>query len=162
MVVLAAGLVGRLLAGPGPVVPRRLGSPRVAAITRAAGLALAAGLLASLVPAAVSRVRAEGHDLRLQRRRTEEIALLSGAVARLGGPRRLRSCGEPLTRLEYQTVLAWTLGRNVAAVGFKYAPAIRRDSPIVLYTPIPTGGWAITPLHQRAAACARLGPLLVR
>jgi len=175
MVVLAAVLLGRLLAvasaGPwasgsaagvpgSPPRPRRSTAAAIAA--RAGAAALAAALIVSLIPAAASRIRAERHDLHLQRLRTHEIELLAAGVARLGGPRRLRACGEPLTRLEYQTVVAWTLQRNVAAVGFKYPQAIRRGNPIVLYTPIPTGGWMITPLHQRPGACPAVAPLVVR
>jgi hypothetical protein len=74
----------------------------------------------------------------------------------LGGPARLRACGEPLTSLEYQTALAWTLKINVATIGFKYPQAIRRGNPIVLYTPIRTGGWQVQALHQRSPACLSL------
>src|SRR5436305_1305991 len=66
------------------------------------------------------------------------------------------SPGEPLTRLEYQTVLAWTLHVNVARVGFKYTPAIHSGRPIVLFTPTSHGGWRVQALHQRVRACRRL------
>jgi hypothetical protein len=139
MVVISAILVGRLSRAPGWL-----------------GVAVAAAVVASLVPTVISQARAERHDLRLQRLRTAEIDQLSVLVNRLGGPARLRACGEPLTRLEYQTLLAWTLHLNVASVGFKYAQAIRHGNPIVLYTPIPTGGWQIAALHQRSASCLSL------
>ncbi len=161
-VVLAALVVGRLLADLVPSACAYLRSPRLAASAGWAGIAAVAALVLILVPTAVSRVRGERHDLRLQRRRTQEIQRLSSAVGRLGGARRLRACGEPLTRLEYQTVLAWTLQRNVAVVGFKYAQAIRHGGPIVLYTPIPSGGWIVHALHQTAPACVRLPRLVVR
>jgi hypothetical protein len=117
---------------------------------------LAAALIASLVPAVIGRARAERHDLHLQRLRTTEIDRLAIVLERLGGAARLRACGEPLTRLEYQTLVAWTLRMNVAAIGFKYPQAIRRGNPIVLYTPIPSGGWQVRALHQRSPACQSL------
>lgn len=138
MVVIAAVLVGWLLR----------------ARHAWAGLALTASLVASLVPAAISRVRLERRDLGQQHLRTAEINRLASAVDGLGGVTRLKACGEPLTHLEYQTVLAWTLRVNVAKVGFKYPKAIRRGNPIVLFTPVPTGGWRVTAMHQLLASCA--------
>ena len=139
MVVIAAVLVGRLARAPGWL-----------------GVAVAALVVASVVPAVISQARAERRDLYRERLRTAEINQLTVLVHRLGGPARLRACGEPLTRLEYQTLLAWTLQLNVASVGFKYGPAIRRGDPVVLYTPIPAGGWKITALHQRSPSCLSL------
>jgi len=144
MVVLAGVLVGRLLSDGSLRLPARIGG------------ALVALLCLSLAPAAISRARAEHKDLRAQRARTKQIGKLAGTISRLGGPARLRRCGEPLTRLEYQTILAWDLHVNVAAVGFKYTRAIRRGRPIVLYTPVSTGGWRVQALHQRLASCRTL------
>jgi hypothetical protein len=146
MVVLAGVAVGRLLEL----------SPRPANAVGLAGAAVVVVLVASLVPAAVSRGRIEHKDLRAQRARTHQINRLSGTISRLGGPARFAPCGEPLTRLEYQTVLAWTLKVNVARVGFKYAPAIRSGRPIVLFTPRAHGGWKVQALHQRMRSCRRL------
>jgi hypothetical protein len=61
-----------------------------------------------------------------------------------------------LTRLEYQTILAWTLHLNVVRVGYKYGPAIASGRPIVLFTPLPHGGWKVQALHQRLAICRSL------
>ena len=121
-----------------------------------AGVALVVVIVAALVPPAVSRARDEHHDIVGQRVRTAEIGKLSGVVASLGGPARLRRCGEPLTRLEYQTILAWTLRVNVATVGYKYSPAIASGRPIILFTPFSHGGWHVQALHQRLAACRSL------
>jgi hypothetical protein len=144
-VVLAAAGVGRLLA-----------SVRVVrAPAGLAGVLVAVAVGASLIPAAVSRGRIERKDLRVQRARTKEINRLQTVVARYGGAAFLRSCGEPLTRLEYQTVLAWTLRVNVATVGYKYSQAIHHGNPIVLFTPH-SRGWRVQALHQRVRACRRL------
>lgn len=145
--VVAAVLVGRLLLR----LPGR-GAPLIGWLWVALGVAL----LVALIPTAISRARTERRDLHAQRLRTDEINRLGSVVVGLGGPARLRACGEPLTRLEYQTVLAWTLHVNVAAIGFKYARAVRRGGPIVLYTPIPAGGWRVQALHQRSPGCSTL------
>jgi len=143
MVIIAAVGIGTLLAAP-PVTTRAL---------QVAGIVLAIAVTGSLVPSAISRERIEHKDLRVQRARTKEINRLAGVVSRLGGPARLRSCGEPLTRLlEYQTIVAWTLRVNVSAVGYKYARAIRRGDPVVLFSPGPHG-WRVQALHQRLPQC---------
>ena len=146
VVALAGAAVGRVL----------IEAPRVSRGVGWAGVALVVVIVAALVPPAVSRARSEHHDIVDQRVRTAEIGKLSGVVASLGGPARLRRCGEPLTRLEYQTILAWTLHVNVATVGYKYSPAIASGRPIVLFTPFSHGGWHVQALHQRLAACRSL------
>jgi hypothetical protein len=121
-----------------------------------AGIALVAVIVLALVPPALSRARSEHRDIRDQRLRTAQIGKLTGVISRLGGPSRLEPCGEPLTRLEYQTILAWNLHVNVAAVGYKYEPAIHSGRPIVLFTPVSTGGWRVQALHQRLPGCTSL------
>jgi hypothetical protein len=144
-VVLAAVGVGRLLSDLGSV-SRALSWAAIALVVVISG---------ALVPTAVSRARSEHKDLRSQRARTAEINRLASTITGLGGAALLRSCGEPLTRLEYQTVLAWQLRINVARIGFKYTQAIRRGDPVVLFTPTHLG-WKVQALHQRLPACRRL------
>ena len=146
VIALAGVAVGRLLADP----------PPISRLAPWAGVALVVVIVAILVPSAVSRARSEHHDIRTQRVRTAQIGKLSSVVARFGGPARFRACGEPLTRLEFQTVLAWTLHDNVASVGYKYGPAIASRRPIVLFTPVSHGGWRVQALHQRVASCRSL------
>jgi hypothetical protein len=146
MVVVAAVGVGRLLTRP----------PRLSGALGIVGLVLVAAALVSLVPPALSDARAEHKDLVAQRARTKEIGQLTGVISRLGGAARLRGCGEPLTRLEYQSILAWNLDVNVATVGFKYGPAVASNRPIVLFSPVPGGGWKVQALHQRRADCRSL------
>jgi hypothetical protein len=146
VVVLAGIAIGRLLTEV-PLLLERWSW---------AGAAVAVVVVLALAPAAISHLRSEHKDLRVERARTTQINRLSGVVTRLGGPARLRGCGEPLTRLEYQTMLAWTLRVNVATVGFKYGPAVASGRPIVLFTPTSRGGWAVQALHQRAAGCRHL------
>jgi hypothetical protein len=146
VVALAGAALGRVL----------IEAPRVSRWVGWAGVALVVLIVVAMLPPAVSRARGEHRDIRNQRVRTAEIGKLSGVVASLGGPARLRRCGEALTRLEYQTILAWTLHDNVASVGYKYSPAIASGRPIVLFTPFSHGGWHVQALHQRLAACRSL------
>ncbi|HEY6398573.1 MAG TPA: hypothetical protein VIX82_14080 [Solirubrobacteraceae bacterium] len=146
MTVLAGVAVGQLLGDP----------PRLSSATGIVGAAVAVIAVATLFPAAVSRANSERADLRIQRARTAQLNRLSGLVGRLGGPAALTRCGESLTRLEYQTVLAWTLKVNVASVGFKYGPAIASGRPIVLFTPKGRSAWKVQALHQVSPACRRL------
>jgi len=146
LVALAGAGIGALL-----VEGRRIS--RVAAW---AAIALAAVIVLALVPPAVSRARSEHRDIRAQRLRTAEIGKLTGAISGFGGASRFMPCGEPLTRLEYQTILAWNLHVNVATVGYKYEPAIHSGRPIVLFTPISTGGWRVQALHQQLPGCSSL------
>jgi hypothetical protein len=143
--VLAGAFVGWLLAG-------RLPSGRVPAWV--GGLVVVV-LVASLLPSALSHLRSEHKDLHSQRLRTAEINRLTPTIAALGGAARLRGCGEPLTRLEYQTMLAYTLGENVSRVGFKYGKAIAHGNPIVMFTPT-SHGWHVQAMHQVSPACRSL------
>ncbi len=147
VVIALAGVgIGRLLLEPS----------RVSRTAGWLGIGLVVVIVAALIPPAVSRARDEHRDIRAQRARTAQIGKLSSVVASFGGPARFKPCGEPLTRLEYQTILAWTLHLNVVRVGFKYGPAIASGRPIVLFTPLSHGGWRVQALHQRLAACRSL------
>jgi hypothetical protein len=143
--VLAAVGIGWLIREP----------VRWSAATGWAGVALAVVACAVLVPSAVSRARAEHKDLNGQRARTAQINALRPALSAAGGAPLVRACGEPLTRLEYQSIVAFTLGVNVGQVGWKYGPAIHSSRPIVLITP-GHGRWKVQALHQPHGACRRL------
>jgi hypothetical protein len=148
MIVLAGVFVGRVLADP-----PRLGVAGAAATVVGA---LAVGLLViGLIPPALSAARAEHKDIHTQRARTVLLDKLNSVIGQLGGAARLRGCGEPLTRLEYQTALAYTLGVNVSQIGFKYGQAIAHGNPIVMFTPT-SGGWQVVADHQVAASCKSL------
>ncbi len=146
LIAIAGVGVGSLLVDP----------PRISRMAGWAGVALVAVIVIALVPPALSRGRSEHHDIVGQRTRTAQINQLTGVISRLGGASRFKPCGEPLTRLEYQTVLAWNLHVNVATVGYKYGPAVAGHRPIVLFTPLAQGGWLVQALHQRLPGCASL------
>jgi hypothetical protein len=152
-VVLAGAFVGRVLADP-----PRLGSVLAGPAAAAAG-AVAVGLLViGLIGPALSAARAEHKDIHVQRARTIQLDKLNSVVAQLGGAARLRACGEPLTRLEYQSAVAYTVGVNVSKVGFKYGQAIAHGNPIVMFTPT-SRGWQVLADHQVTASCRALPQL---
>jgi hypothetical protein len=148
-VVLAGAFVGRVLADP-----PRFGAMS-SAVATAIGAAAVALLVVGMVPPALSAARAEHKDLRAQRARTTQLDRLNSVVGQFGGAARLRACGEPLTRLEYQSALAYTLGVNVSQVGWKYAKAIAHGNPIVMFTPTSTG-WQVAAAHQVKPSCRSL------
>jgi hypothetical protein len=146
MVVIAAVLIGRLLVEGLPI-------PRAPSW---AGIPIVVLIVAALLPTALSRARAEHKDLKIQRARTQQVNRLTATIRHYGGAARLRSCGEPLTRLQWQTILAWNLRINVAKIGWKYGPAIQSGRPIVLITPTSNGSWRVQALHQVARHCRSL------
>ncbi|MFZ0387254.1 MAG: hypothetical protein WAL22_16430 [Solirubrobacteraceae bacterium] len=160
--VLAGAFVGRLLAADWSAIASAAGRHRVApsrivAAGAFGGALLVLGLVAAMVPATISAVRHERSDLTQQHARTAEIEALPGVIDRLGGAGRLRDCGEALTRLQYQTALAYALGNNVSQVGFKYSQALAHGNPVLFITPFESGvGWQIQAAHQTAPACAAL------
>lgn len=149
LLAVVAGIgVGRLLIEP----------PRTTAPLGLLGAVLVILVVANVAPAVLYQERWEHRDLDHQRLRTHTIDLLGTEIAAKGGAAAFRRCGAPVTRLEYQSAVAWSLQRNVSAVGFIYSQAIASMKPIVLVTPYPQSGsgWQLRPVHQRTAACRAL------
>jgi hypothetical protein len=110
------------------------------------------------VPAAVSRLRAEHKDIRHERGRTKVINMLQTAINRFGGHAHIVYCGEPVTNVEYASILAWDTKLNVGSIGYLPKREIKHGYPIVLFTQLPNG-WLGEPIHTaspRAAACANV------
>jgi 4-amino-4-deoxy-L-arabinose transferase-like glycosyltransferase len=154
-----AAAIAVILAGAG-VGWVLLEAPRLRrGLPRWAGLPVVAVLVATLVPGAVGRVRTERTDLKHERGRTHEIALLNTTIDVLGGYRHIRACGEPVTIVEYASALAWYTHLNVGSVGYLPDLEKQRSYPIVLLLPNSTGGWRVQPWHTRpsqVAACKSL------
>jgi hypothetical protein len=129
-------------------LPRlRVGLPRWV------GVPVVAVLLGVLVPAAVARLRTERTDLKHERSRTHQIALLLTTTDVLGGARHVRKCGQPVTDVAYVSALAWLYRIDVGSVGglqqHVEAAELRAPIPKVLFTPLPGGGWKVLPWHTR-------------
>jgi hypothetical protein len=146
-VVIAAVAVGWLLKD-GLAVAERY-RPRWAR-PRWIGIALVGILAVSLVPPAIARLRNEHGDLLHERARTKEINLLAGAVNAYGGYKHLRACGEPVTNVEYVSILAWYTHLNVGKVGHRPKFELRQKYPIVMLTQL-KNGWAMTPYRTSAS-----------
>ncbi|MFZ0089339.1 MAG: hypothetical protein WAL63_07535 [Solirubrobacteraceae bacterium] len=124
-----------------------------------AGVLLIVVLVATLVPGAITRLRTERHDLRAQRGRTNEIGLLQTTIDTLGGYRHARDCGEPVTIVEYASVLAWLTHLNVGDVGYLPNLEKRRRYPIVLFATVSPGGWSVRPWHTHRSQRAQCSDL---
>ena len=154
MVVLGAVGVGWLIPDARSWPALKALSGRTGLLS-AAGAALAIVIVAAMLPAVVSRARTERHDLKVERSRTALINQLGPIVNKLGGAAVLTRCGEPLTSLQYQSLLAWTLHINVAKVGWKFAPAIAATRAIVIFD-AHGHGWRVLSLRQHRAGCPNL------
>jgi hypothetical protein len=157
--VLAGACAGRALTADWSAILSSLSDTEVAngPVVGAVGVVAVVALVAVLVPSTVSAVRDQRADLAEQHARTAEIEALPAAIDRLGGAATLRACGEPLTRLQYQSALAFAMGDNVSAVGYKYSQALAHGNPVLFITPFESGvGWQAQAAHQTAAACRAL------
>jgi hypothetical protein len=129
-----------------------------------AGFVLVAILAVTLIPGAIARMRTERRDLRHERGRTHQIALLQGATNRLGGSRHVLNCGQPVTDVGYVSALAWLYHTNVGSVGGlqQHVEAAELRNPLrpkVLFKPLTQGGWGIQPWHTRPHQVARCAGL---
>jgi hypothetical protein len=156
MTVIAAVGVGWLLR-EAPTLASKLSRPR---LPKWWGVAAVAVLSLIMVPAAVSRLRAEHKDLYHERGRTQVINMLQGSINHFGGYKHIRWCGEPVTTVEYVSVLAYDTKLNVGSVGYILKREIRHGYPLVNFIPTSSvRGWALQPIHtkpSKAAACGKL------
>jgi hypothetical protein len=140
MVVLAGSGFGRLIAfAPrGPVVLRWIGP--VAAV----------GLLVWSYPTAHTSERLAATAVREGHGIAKQLTRLEAVIARDGGPRRIRACGQPVTLVGNQSAVAWEIGLNVGNVGFRPGVSIGRGIPVVVFKPHLLG-WQVHPFNIPAA-----------
>ncbi len=136
MLVLAGAAVGRLLAV----------SPSHSGVLRWAGPVAVGALAVALVPTARGRARDVRDQVINRRHAGVQIDRLHEAIKRAGGARNVRSCGQPVTVVGFQSTLAWELDMNVGNVGYRPANSIRRGKPIVLFRPHHLG-WRVRPIN---------------
>lgn len=142
MVVLAGAAVGRLLT-PGPRPSRML-------VVAAAFVAFAV----AMAPHARSRARLTHNGIELGQTWALVIHRLQWAVDRAEA-RRILACGQPLTTIPFQSILAWELGVNVGAVHSVPALWLPTKARLVYFEPH-YAGWRIHPVHASGRACARV------
>jgi hypothetical protein len=152
----AAVLVVLVGAGAG-----RLLSFRPSRLRLARWLAVAAvlGLVATLAPHARIRARLMHNGIVLGRTWARQIHRLNLVIAKERGPKRILACGQAVTQVPYQSILAWELGVNVIDVGWEPSAWIGLGPPIVYFEPV-GAGWQVHPIHtlfsRSPAACDRL------
>ena len=121
---------------------------------------MAAVLVATMIPGAIHRVRAEHTDLIAQHARTHEISLLQSATNALGGAHHILDCGQPVTDVEYASTVAWIYNIDVGSVGgfqqhVEAAELANPAIPKVLIHPLAHGGWQFQPWHTQTGNVAR-------
>jgi hypothetical protein len=144
MVVLAGAAVGRVLA----IAPRRLSLLRWAAPVAVVALGIA------LVPHARFRARLAHNGIVLGRTWARQINRLHAVIAKDGGPKRILACGQAVTEVSYQSILAWEIGENVEEIGWDSKTWIKQGKPIVLFEP-QGAGWEVRAIHIPPASRAR-------
>ena len=86
------------------------------------------------------------------------INRLQATLDHLGGYRHVRACGEPVTTVEYVSILAYFTKLNDGKVGHRPKFELRQKYPIVMLTPLHSG-WSAFPWHTAAnlrQRCANL------
>jgi hypothetical protein len=130
------------------------------AVPRWAGIPLVVILVGVLIPGAIDRVHTERRDLKHERGRAHQIAMLATTTDRIGGARHVQNCGQPVTDVGYVSALAYLYHRNVGHVGGLQQGVEKRElaNPAlakVLFYPVTRGGWKVVPWHTRANQVAR-------
>jgi hypothetical protein len=134
-------------------------SLRVSALPRVAGVPVVVILAVALAPSALSRARTERSDLKHERARATDINMLGPLISQLGGPLRVRHCGNPAVEVAWVSSLAWWLHMDVGFLTRHASDAIHSTRPHILFAPSSRGGWIVTPYHLRrrnAASCRML------
>ncbi len=147
LVVLAGAGVGRLL-GIAPGL----------ALVRWTAVAGVIGLIVAMAPHIQIRARLLHNGIVLGRQWALQIRRLRTVIAKEGGPARIRSCGQAVTTISFQSILAWEMGENVSEVGWSppYWTSLKR--PIVVFQPVGAGFvvTAVNPAPGQARRCSRL------
>ncbi len=141
IVVLAGAGAGRLLT----LGPRAL---------RVLAAAVLIAFVVAMAPHARTRARLTHNGIVLGQTWALVIDRLQRAVDRAEA-RRILACGQPLTTVPFQSILAWELGVNVAAVHSVPAMWLPTKSRLVYFQPY-YAGWRIHPVHANGPACAGL------
>lgn len=148
MVVIAGSAVGRVLAY----------APRRPFLLRWVGPIAVAALVAVLVPVARTRERVTNEAITDAHAAGRQLDRLQAVIAKDGGAARIRACGQPVTLVGNQSMLAWAFGMNVGEVGYKIGRAINRGRPVVVLKPHDYG-WQVHPFNIAKPDQARCDPL---
>jgi hypothetical protein len=144
MAVLVAATAGQIL-----------GVASVKAAVRLAGVAGLIALLIIMFPHARFRARLAHNGIVLGQRWARQLDRLHNIIAREGGTKYILSCGQAVTTIPYQSILAWEMGENIRDVGWVPQDEIATGKPIVYFQPV-FAGWQIHPIHTTKPGCRRL------
>lgn len=143
LIVLAGAAIGKALA----VTPRHL-------IVRWLAIAGVIALVVALAPHARSRLRLAHNGIVHGRTWARQLDHLHAVIKKVGA-KRILACGQPVSFLGYQPVLAWELGKNVKDIGYDPVAWTKQGNPIVLFEPH-GNGWQVRPIHANRPACRHL------
>jgi hypothetical protein len=150
LVVLGGVAIGRALT----IGPRRWWLFRWAVLA-----AVVSAIAAALISPAGMRGRLAGNEITfLSQGWTQQIDGLRAAIAKNGGAERILACGQPVTEVAFQSILAWEIGQNVADIGWDPNTWIAEDKPIVLFEP-QGAGWRVQPIHTGPTSQGRCATL---
>jgi hypothetical protein len=145
LIVLAGAAIGRTLA---------ITSGHT--LLRLATVGALAALVVTLAPHARIRGRlAHNEVVFFKRVWARQLDRLHEVIDKDGGPRHILTCGQPVTSVAFQSILAWEIHENVADVGWDPPKSISRGKPIVLFEPYKLG-WKVVPIHTHRADCDQL------
>jgi hypothetical protein len=144
MIVIVGATVGELLSAV----------PSSSAAMRWAGVAAVVVLAVALLPTARTRLREARSQITTRHSAGIQIDRLQAVIDRLGGPARIKACGQPTTLVGYQSTLAWMVRLNVGNIGYRPGKAIGKGEAIVLFKPH-LRGWQVRVYHT-PRACAVL------
>jgi hypothetical protein len=112
-------------------------------------------LAAALTPHARIRARLLHNGIVFGHVWSRQIDRLHAVIAKDGGAKPILACGQAVTYVGFQSILAWEIDRNVADVGWDPEAWIQAGQPMVLFEPRGTG-WEVRPIHTNRAGCDRL------
>lgn len=154
--LFAPGAVFVVVAGVG--VGRALAATPRSAIVRLALPVAVLAVVVALLPDARTQERLLHNKILAERPWRQQVDHLRTLIARQGGRRRIVACGQPVSYLGFQPILAWYLDENVADIGWDPPSFIKAGGPIVLYQ-LEGNEWSVRTIHiprARLGACERL------
>jgi hypothetical protein len=132
LVVIGGVAVGRML--------QAFDGPR---LLRLAAPVAALALIVGMVPIARNRARILRGQVEDSHVTARTLDRLNAVIDEVGGPARIRACGQPASLLGYQSSLAWYVGINVGEVSFHPGRSIQLGKPVVLFKPY-DHGWKLS------------------
>jgi hypothetical protein len=143
LIVIAGAAIGKALA----FTPRHV-------LVRWIAIAGVIALVVALAPHARSRLRLAHNGIVHGRTWARQLDRLHDVIKEVGA-KRILACGQPVSYLGYQPVLAWELGKNVKDIGYDPVAWTKQGNPIVLFEPH-GAGWQVRPVHANRPECRHL------